>query len=124
MAFDQVVTFLYTGDLDASSRFYGEILELPLVLDQGACRIYRTSPYGFLGVCNHKGPPKDPDSAIVTLVSQDVAGWAERLRAKGVTFEKEPTFYERFNITHLFIRDPSGYLVEIQTFHDPTWPTD
>ena len=38
--FDQLVTFLYTRDLEQSAVFYGETLGLPLVLDQGACRIY------------------------------------------------------------------------------------
>ena len=36
---DQQVTFLYTIDLEATAVFYETILELPLILDQGACRI-------------------------------------------------------------------------------------
>ena len=51
MPFDQQVTFLYTRDLAASAHFYAEVLGLPLVLDQGLCRIYRVSGDAFLGVC-------------------------------------------------------------------------
>jgi len=49
-AFDQFVTFLYTRDLERSAAFYGELLGLPLVLDQGGCRIFRVARDGFLGV--------------------------------------------------------------------------
>ena len=40
---DQQVTFLLTEDLAATAHFYEEVLQLPLVLDQGSCRIYRVS---------------------------------------------------------------------------------
>ncbi len=40
---NQQITFVYTADLAASARFYGEQLGLPLVIDQGSCRIYRVN---------------------------------------------------------------------------------
>ncbi len=127
-AIDQQVTFLYTRDLAASMRFYGETLGLPLVLDQGKCKIYRVAAGAFLGVCEDaEGPAGTPDSdvqrgVIVTLVTDEVDAWHEHLRARGVPIEKPPTLNEAFNIYHLFLRDPSGYLVELQTFRDPAWP--
>ncbi|XWN31112.1 MAG: VOC family protein [Devosia sp.] len=120
--FDQLVTFIYTDDLEAAAHFYGEVLELPLALDQGSCRIYAVGPAGFLGVCRKAGEPQTRDGVIVTLVSNDVNGWHAHLAAKGVTFEKPPTLYEDYNIYHCFLRDPAGYLLEIQTFLDPSWP--
>ena len=45
--FDQQVVFLPTGDLERADRFYQEVLGLPLVLDQGVCRIYRTGSQAF-----------------------------------------------------------------------------
>jgi catechol 2,3-dioxygenase-like lactoylglutathione lyase family enzyme len=45
---DQQVTFLYVRDLEASTRFYGELLGLPLALDQGVCRIYRVAAGAFI----------------------------------------------------------------------------
>ena len=38
--------------------------------------------------------------------------------------EKPPTYNPTYHIYHLFVRDPDGYLVEIQTFLDPAWPKD
>ena len=58
---------------------------------------------------------------IVTLVTEDVDGWAAQLREAGVLFEKEPAFNPEFRIYHCFLRDPNGYLVEIQRFEDERW---
>ncbi|MCL4829245.1 MAG: VOC family protein [Caldilinea sp.] len=118
--FAQQVTFLYTADLAATARFYEEIIGLPLVLDQGSCRIYRVSADGFLGFCQRTGAA--PTGVIVTFVTQDVDEWHMQLVARGVVFEKTPTFNTDYNIYHCFLRDPNGYLLEIQRFCDPAWP--
>jgi catechol 2,3-dioxygenase-like lactoylglutathione lyase family enzyme len=121
--FDQQVTFLYVTDLERSAAFYGGTLGLALVLDQGACRIYRVSADGFLAVCRcSETRPSSPDGVIVTLVTGDVDGWYERLAAKGVAFESPPRAKPEFNIYHCFLRDPDGYQLEIQRFDDPAWP--
>ena len=120
--FDQQVTFLYTRDLDATARFYEETMGLPLVLDQGTCRIYRVSADGFLGFCQRAEASEQPAGIIVTLVTEDVDGWHARLVARGVQFEQPPALNPRFNIYHCFLRDPNGYLLEIQSFRDAAWP--
>jgi catechol 2,3-dioxygenase-like lactoylglutathione lyase family enzyme len=119
---DQFVTFVYTRDLAASAEFYETTLALPLVLDQGACRIYRVSRDGFLGVCESADAPSEPRGIILTLATTEVDEWYQRLLAHGVAVEKPPQLNPRFNIYHLFVRDPNGYLIEIQTFLAPEWP--
>jgi hypothetical protein len=52
-SFIQQVTFLYTNHPARSFAFYEEVMGLPLVLDQGAARIYRTGGEAFLGICEH-----------------------------------------------------------------------
>lgn len=119
---DQQVTFLYTQDLARTARFYEDVLGLPLVLDQGACRIYRAAGDAFLGFCQRADATETPTGVIVTLVSHDVDGWHRHLVEQGVTIEKPPTHNAAYNIYHCFLRDPNGYLLEIQTFLDPHWP--
>lgn len=120
---DQHVTFIYAADLARSAAFYADVLRLPLVLDQGACRIFRVAGDAFLGVCRSAEPPPSPPTGIIlTLVSADVDAWHTYLVTLGVAIEKPPTYNEKYNIYHLFIRDPDGYLLEIQTFRDPSWP--
>ena len=119
--FDQQVVFLPASDLERSDRFYRELLGLPLVLDQGVCRIYRTGPQAFLGVCEHL-TAEPVAGVIVTLVSEDVDGWYQRLVAAGVSFDRPPSRNEKFGIYHVFLQDPDGNVLEIQRFEDPTWP--
>ena len=120
--FNQQVTFLYTRNLALSAHFYEEVLGLPLVLDQGGCRIYQVSSTGFLGICLSQNAPKKPEGIIVTLATSKVDDWYHHLSDQGVIFEKPPQHNPAYNIYHCFLRDPNGYLLEIQQFLDPAWP--
>lgn len=120
---EQQVTFFYTRDLSGTADFYERVLGLSPVLDQGVCRIYRVCNNAFVGFCERLDAPTPPAGVILTLVTHEVDAWAAHLVAHGVTLEKPPTFNPVYNIYHLFLRDPNGYLLEIQTFLDPAWPT-
>lgn len=113
---DQQITFLYTRDLAQTARFYEEVLGLPLALDQGDCRIYQVSRDGYLGFCQCASAPEQPQGVILTLVTDEVDAWYDHLRSRGVAFEKPPTFNPTYRIYHCFLRDPNGYLLEIQRF--------
>jgi catechol 2,3-dioxygenase-like lactoylglutathione lyase family enzyme len=122
--FSSQITFLYTHDLEATARFYEEALVLPLKLDQGSCRIYQVSQEGYLGFCQRDDAPQQPsaptmDQVIMTLVTSDVDGWYHRLSNRGVAFEKPPSVNPKYSIYHCFLRDPNGYLIEIQRFLHP-----
>ncbi|MBD2503484.1 VOC family protein [Anabaena azotica] len=117
---EQQITFLYTNDLTTSARFYEEKLGWELWLDQGSCRIYGVCGSAYLGLCQTSGtsaPPSEGKSGVIfTLVTQQVDEWYEYLKKLGVEFEKPPTYNEKYKIYHCFLRDPNGYLIEIQRF--------
>ncbi len=118
------ITFLYTRDLAATARFYEETVGLPLKLDQGGCRIYRLCGEAYVGFCQRDDAPQgaaDPGTrhVILTLVTPEVDEWHRRLSERGVVFEKAPAVNPRYRIYHCFLRDPNGYLIEIQRFLDP-----
>lgn len=116
------ITFFYTHELEISARFYEDVLGLELWLDQGSCRIYRVSNDGYVGLCQSneaKTPPTDKQSNVIfTLVTQQVDEWFKYLTLRGVEFEKPPELNEKYNIYHCFLRDPNGYLIEIQRFEN------
>lgn len=122
-AINAQITFLFTPDLARTAQFYEEVLGLPLKLDQGSCRIYEVSGDSYLGFCQRDGSSKvgaeSTGQVIVTLVTPDVDGWHQHLSALGVEFDKAPTVNPAFNIYHCFLRDPTGYLIEIQRFLHP-----
>lgn len=121
---DQQVTFLYTGHLETTARFYEQILGLPLVLDQGTCRIYRVTDSAFVGFCQRDSVSAHPekDQVILTLVTSEVDEWYTWLVDQAVSIEKPPARNPDYHIYHCFLRDPEGYLIEIQSFLDPAWP--
>jgi catechol 2,3-dioxygenase-like lactoylglutathione lyase family enzyme len=118
--FDAQVTFLHTRDLDACTHFYGTVLGLALVLDQGECRIFRVRSGAYLGFCARETKTRR-DGVILTLVTSDVDARCAELADRGVVFEKPPAQNPKFRIYHGFFRDPDGHLLEIQRFEDPAW---
>jgi dihydrofolate reductase len=121
--FTESITFLYTLNLKETAAFYEGVLGLKIVVDQGDCRIYRVSGESFLGVCQRKNAPDQPEGVIFTFVTEDVDGWAARLSAAGAEMVKAPQLYAKYQIYNCFFHDPNGYLIEIQRFLDPMWKT-
>ena len=119
---DSQITFVYTRDLQRSIRFYEEVLGFALAVDQGSCRIYHlTGRKAYFGICQREDAPEDGTGLIITLVTHDVDGWYERIQSRGWTCEHPPRHNETYGIYHFFLRDPSGYLIEIQRFDQEDW---
>jgi hypothetical protein len=89
-----------------------------MVLDQGSCRIYRSYQGAYVGFCN-RIDPLATFGVIFTMVTENVDGWVERLVEFGAELETEPRYNDRYRIYQAFLRDPNGYLLEIQRFLDP-----
>jgi catechol 2,3-dioxygenase-like lactoylglutathione lyase family enzyme len=121
-AVTQQVIFVYTHDLNALTRFYAEIIGLDLVLDQGACRIFRVARDAFLGVCSRPDRKVHPEGVTLTFVVADVDGWYDYLWEAGVEIETAPQHHREINVHSFFARDPSGYRLEFQRFEDSAWP--
>ncbi len=129
VSFAQTVTFLYADPAEESWRFYEEVLGLPLVQDQGTCRIYQAAAgaRAFLGVCRARAPratdnPRAVGGVVFTFVTDDVDGCYARLQARGVAIAEPPSLSETYRVYHFFFRDPAGYLLEVQRFERPDWP--
>ncbi|MFP4459726.1 MAG: VOC family protein [Candidatus Zixiibacteriota bacterium] len=120
MKISEQITFIYTNDLERTSKFYGEILGFPLVHDQGTCRIYKSTDKSYIGFCQ-KDIEILASHVILTFVTDDVDKYYEKLKEAEVDIVKKPQNNPEFNIYHLFCHDPNGYLVEIQRFNDPDW---
>lgn len=118
MSWDGLIPFFGTRDLEATHRFYTDLLGLKLDRDQGLCRIYEVLPGAYVGFCTHHDPVPPEISPIITLLTEDVDGAFRRLSDAGAALETEPRENEKFSIYHFFVRDPSGYKVEIQRFLD------
>jgi catechol 2,3-dioxygenase-like lactoylglutathione lyase family enzyme len=121
-AIDGQITFVYTPNLDASAQFYEQIMGFDIWLDQGSCRIYQVASDSYIGICQANSSPSGkavdlpPANVILTLVTQQVDEWYDYLNSRGIAFEKTPEYNHKYDIYHCFLRDPGGYLIEIQRF--------
>jgi catechol 2,3-dioxygenase-like lactoylglutathione lyase family enzyme len=120
---DQQITFIYVKDLELSRVFYEEIMGFPLALDQGKCRIVKTSKGGggYLGYCLGNKISREPEGLILTFVTKDVDDWHRYLQNQYEGDIGQPKTNPDFGIYHFFLKDPDGYKLEIQYFLDPDW---
>jgi extradiol dioxygenase family protein len=56
---------------------------------------------------------------LITLVTDDVHPWYERLKAAGVAIAGPPAVQPKANVECFFFEGPGGYDFEIQTFLNP-----
>jgi hypothetical protein len=120
-AISQSIVFTYTNDLGSASAFFSDVMELELVVDQGACHIYRLTPESYLGVCNLPDRPSEKTAVTITIVTDQVDEWYEFLTSKGVRYERSPDSSDRFNVYSSLFISPHGYRIEIQRFNDSFW---
>lgn len=119
MRSDAFLVFLPTHDLDAADAFYRGILGLDLARDQGTCRVYRVREGAYVGFC--LGTPVIPTEhrVFVTVVVRDVGAAYDDLTTRGAKAEGPIEHVPAFALTRFLVRDPHGYLVEVQRFDDP-----
>lgn len=116
------ITFLYYQELDKARDFYQEILGLSLVEDQGWAKIYRVNGTAFVGLVDeaHGSLRAQPENAVMlTFVVDDVRGWYDYLREKGVKIRQEYGRAETIQIEYFFAEDPGGYVLEFERFLKP-----
>ncbi len=115
----QQITFLHTQNLKETRHFYLDILGLPLAREQSNCLIFKVTEGAFLGFCEHIEPISTGRKVILTLVSEDVDGWYQRLKNFSNQLINPPVANTNYEIYHFFILDPNGYWIEIQRFDKP-----
>jgi catechol 2,3-dioxygenase-like lactoylglutathione lyase family enzyme len=112
------INFYPCLDIEATHHFYTTVLQLRLTLDQGKCRIYKTTETSFLGFCTQEKFTVSK-GAIITIVTDDVDSWAIDILKRGWKLEVAPRVNEQFRIYQCFLCDPDGHVIEIQKFIDP-----
>mmetsp|Transcript_102307 Transcript_102307/g.312914 ORF Transcript_102307/g.312914 Transcript_102307/m.312914 type:complete len:333 (-) Transcript_102307:331-1329(-) len=124
------ITFVYSKLWDESRHFWGKVMGLRVRADKGSVVFYElpgtASSLGVVkqGVSAAQVPPCSAaqcgrDCVMLCLVVDDVQHWFERFGTCDYTCEQPPTINTHFGIHNLLVRDPDGYLVELQQFLDP-----
>jgi hypothetical protein len=122
MQLSSQITFLYFKELTEPGRFFEEILKLEKVDDQGFARIYKISGGAFIGIvdeANGYGKAATEKNVLITLVTEDVHPWYERLKEAGIAIAAPPAIHSKANVECFFFEGPGGYAFEIQRFLNP-----
>ena len=116
------ISWVYTRNIDASARFYGELVGLRCLRESEDTRLFLTAPTAAIGVCREFADRVvEPRGGMISIVTADVDACYERLRINGASIDHPPRRLERFGIRSFFLRDPDGYVIEIQQFDDDHW---
>ncbi len=116
-AIEQQISWVYTQDLDATGEFYRYALGLECLRDTGGARLYATTAGACIGVCEaFEDRVVEPRGGMISLVTDDVEAWYERLLGRGVEIDAPPRRLDRFGIRSFFVSDPNGYTIEFQQF--------
>lgn len=118
-------TALYAEDLDAAEAFYGDTLGLDRIRREGARHVFFRCGDGVLLIFNpaETGTPpaadalpipphgaRGPGHVCFRASANEIAAWAERLRAAGVAIESEFDWPQGGR--SIYFRDPAGNSLE------------
>ena len=115
-----LITFLYYEDLEKAAKFYSEVMGFKLTTDQRWSKIFRVAENAYVGCVDgsvgyHKPSPTKP--VMLTVVVDDPDAWYEHFKAHGVETLNEPHDDEELNLRIFLLKDPEGYVIEIQKFY-------
>lgn len=118
------VTFLYYKDLAAPRKFYGEVLGLTPYFETEWVTLFHTATGATIGLVkapNSRATPAVKRSVVmVSLVTDDVAGWYRKLKLNGsVRIVKALYDHPAVPIRAFEVEDPAGYPVEFFQWLDP-----
>ena len=114
------------SDLERSTRFYEEIIGLPVqrrIEEDGFREVVLAADEGGgrLQLAKHDGDdgPRDHGNALwkIYFNVDDAIDTHDRAVAAGHESERAPQVLEKYGVTVAFLRDPDGYLVELLQRH-------
>ncbi|MBN2334556.1 VOC family protein [Candidatus Bathyarchaeota archaeon] len=117
-----LLTFFYYKDLAAAAKFYEEVMGFKLVQDQRWAKIFMAAENSYMGCVDgnvgyHK--PSDDKPVMLTVVVDDPDAWYTHFKRHGVETLSEPHDDEELKLRIFLLRDPEGYVIEIQKFLEP-----
>ena len=116
------MTFLTVENLERTKKFYEEVLKLKLVMDQGACLVFRVCMGSYVGFCDKLSvieETKEASKMIFTFVvetKEEVDEIFGQLKKNKAEIVSEPQENPNYPIYNFFFKDPDGHLLEGQAF--------
>ncbi len=118
LSVEKSIVFIYFNDLPKAMDFYENVMGFNLEIDQGWCKIYRTSASGYVGLVDgsrgfHKASETKP--IILCFRVADVESWHSHIVDKGIDIHHPIKNSEELKIRAFLFNDPEGHTIEIQS---------
>jgi predicted enzyme related to lactoylglutathione lyase len=117
---DGLVTFLYFDDLERATQFYRDVMGLKITVDQGWAKILKLTEGASVGLVDGKKgslrPSKDKP-VMITILVPDVDAWYAHFKSRGIPTMSEPHDEPSLKLRQFMLKDPEGYVIEIQHFY-------
>ena len=116
------ITFFYYDDLNAPATSYSNVMRFKLVDDQKWAKIYQINGNAFLGIVDGKKgfcKVQDKNAVLLTLVVDDVHSRYTYFKDNGINLVGEVQKKEDIQVHCFFLKDPGGYVLEVQQFLNP-----
>lgn len=114
------VFWLYYKDVKRAQKFYEDILNLELLVNQDFSRVYTSSPTGFIGLVDEaRGLHRfsKVKSVNIGFITKNVDEWYHYLIKKGLKM-KEPLDEIEKGLVRAFVTyDVAGYYLEFDKFY-------
>jgi len=115
------VLWLYYNDIPSMQRFWEDLLDVNLMVDQGWAKVYPVSRTGYVGLVDgtrglHQAT--EQKGVTVSFITADVDGWLTHVRAQGVELRTPDVLDEAGRVRVFVGYDPEGYFLEWDTFLD------
>ena len=118
MKVKRIVTNIHTLDVAAAKRFYGDVLGLDLLMDQGWIATYGSSAEMSVQISFAAQGGSDTPVPDISIEVDDLDAALLRVRAAGFAVEYGPAV-EPWGVRRFYTRDPFGKLVNILAHVQP-----
>ena len=115
------VLWLYYDDIPALQRFWEEILDVELIVDQGWAKVYPASATGYIGLVDGtRGlhAATELKGVTVSFFTRDVEAWFARAEQLDLELRTPEIGDESGRVRTFVGYDPEGYFLEWDTFLD------
>ncbi|MCH8962931.1 MAG: VOC family protein [Bacteroidetes bacterium] len=112
--------FYYYEDVERAWTFYTEVMGFETAADYGFAKILRVAPSSYLTLVDAEfgmHTVEEPKSVTLAVVTEQVEGWYEYLRASGVPMRADYAAREGRPHDGFVAVDPEGYYLEFERFN-------
>jgi catechol 2,3-dioxygenase-like lactoylglutathione lyase family enzyme len=108
----RIVANIRVEDISAARRFYGDLLDLDVLMDHGWITTYGSREQMTVQISVATQGGSDTPVPDLSIEVDDVDAALERMREAGIAIEYGPAD-EPWGVRRFYVRDPFGKLVNI-----------